>query len=104
MQKRPEYSTVASNYFFVELLMYLFAWDRHWFKETVKTFKEPVRFSLKHKRKRLRELETENKPWREKDVWLVCPSSSQGKIPSSHQTKLVNSRSLVCKRVLTRLR
>ena len=66
-----------------------------------KSLKIQSDFLLNLKRK-YRGLKTENKPWRKDVCWLVCPSSSQGKIPSSHQTKLENSRSSVCKDVLTR--
>ena len=66
-----------------------------------KSLKIQSDFLLNLKRK-YRGLKTENKPWRKDVCWLVCPSSSQGKIPSSHQTKLENSRSSVCKHVLTR--
>ena len=66
-----------------------------------KSLKIQSDFLLNLKRK-YRGLKTENKPWRKDVCWLVCPSSSQGKIPSSHQTKLENSRSSICKDVLTR--
>ena len=57
-----------------------------------KSLKIQSDFLLNLKRK-YRGLKTENKPWRKDVCRLVCPSSSQGKIPSSHQTKLENSRS-----------
>ena len=66
-----------------------------------KSLKIQADFLLNLKRK-YRGLKTENKPRRKDVCWLVCPSSSQGKIPSSHQTKLENSRSSVCQHVLTR--
>ena len=66
-----------------------------------KSLKIQSDFLLNLKRK-YRGLKTENKPWRKDVCWLVCPSSSQGKIPSSRWTKLENSRSSVCKHVLTR--
>ena len=51
-----------------------------------KSLKIQSDFLLNFKRK-YRGLKTENKPWRKDVCRLVCPSSSQGKIPSSHETK-----------------